>query len=105
MAFPVGQRKGGYEFLRIVDSSGPTIVYEVYNESAGRRETMKLLPKEMKGDKRAVERFMREAKIRSSLKHPNITAFYRGFVLEGELVMTIETIDAPASRHASRRDR
>ncbi len=95
MAFRVGQRVGGYEFLRILDSSGTTIVYEVYNEAAGRREAMKLLPKELKGDRRAVERFLREAKIRSSLSHPNIATFYRGFELEGELVMTLETIDAP----------
>ena len=96
MAFRVGQRVGGYEFLRILDSTGSTIVYEVYNETAGRREAMKLLPKEMKGDKRAVERFLREAKIRSSLRHPNIATFYRGFDLEGELVMTLETIDSPS---------
>ena len=95
MAFRVGQRVGGYEFLRILDSGGSTIVYEVYNEAAGRREAMKLLPKEMRGDKRAVERFLREAKIRSSLRHPNIAAFYRGFELEGELVMTLEAIDSP----------
>jgi serine/threonine protein kinase len=94
MAFRVGQRIGGYEFLRILNSSGTTIVYEVYNETAGRREAMKLLPKEMKGDTRAVERFLREAKIRSSLSHPNIATFYRGFELEGELVMTLETIDS-----------
>ena len=95
MAFRVGQRVGGYEFLRILDSSGTTIVYEVYNEAAGRREALKLLPKEMNGDKRAVERFLREAKIRSSLSHPHIATFYRGFELEGELVMTHETADTP----------
>ncbi len=95
MAFRVGQRVGGYEFLRILDSAGATIVYEVYNEGAGRREAMKLLPKEMNGDKRAVERFLREAKIRSSLSHPNIATFYRGFELEGELVMTVESSDVP----------
>lgn len=95
MAFRVGQRTGGYEFLRILDSSGTTIVYEVYNETAGRLEALKLLPKEMNGDKRAVERFLREAKIRSSLSHPNIATFYRGFELDGELVMTLETTDVP----------
>ena len=95
MAFRVGQRAGGYEFLRILDSSANTIVYEVFNEAAGRREALKLLPKEMNGDKRAVERFLREAKIRCSLSHPNIATFYRGFELEGELVMTMETSDTP----------
>jgi serine/threonine-protein kinase len=94
MAFRVGQRVGGYEFLRILSSSGTTIIYEVYNETGGRREAMKLLPKEMKGDRRVLERFLREAKIRSSLAHPNIAAFYRGFELEGELVMTFEAIDS-----------
>lgn len=93
MGFRVGEKAGGYEFLRVVDSSGPAMVYEVRNVVARRTEILKVLPTGLGEDRSRVERFLREAKIHSHLAHPNIAKFYRGFQLDGQLVMTVEKVE------------
>ena len=93
MGFKVGQKVGGYKFLRVLDTSGPTMVYEVENEVARRREILKLLPRGLDDDRKRVDRFLREAKIHSHLSHPNIAEFYSGLQLDGELVMTMEAVE------------
>ena len=92
MAFRVGQTVGGYRFLRVLDSAGSAMVYEVENEIAGRREILKLLPSGFEQDRNRVDRFLREAKIHSRLSHPNIAEFYSGIQLDGQLVMTMEAL-------------
>ncbi len=93
MGFKVGEKIGGYRFLRVVDAGGSAMVYEVENEVAGRREILKLLPRGFEQDRRRVERFLREAKIHSHLSHPCIAEFYSGLQLDGQLVMTMEAVD------------
>lgn len=92
MAFRVGQTVGGYRFLRVLDAAGSSMVYEVENEIAGRREVLKLLPRGFEQDRNRVDRFLREAKIHSRLSHPNIAEFYSGLQLDGQLVMTMEAL-------------
>ena len=93
MGFKVGEKVGGYRFLRVLDAAGTTMVYEVENEVSGRREVLKLLPRGFEQDRRRVERFLREAKIHSHLSHPHIAEFYSGLQLDGQLVMTMEAVD------------
>lgn len=93
MGFKVGQKVGGYKFLRVLDTTGSTMVYEVENEVARRREILKLLPRGFDDDRKRVDRFLREAKIHSHLAHPNIAEFYSGLQLDGELVMTMEAVE------------
>lgn len=98
MAFRVGQTIGGYRFLRVLDAAGPSMVYEVENEIAGRREVLKLLPSGFEQDRNRVDRFLREAKIHSRLSHPNIAEFYSGLQLGGQLVMTMEALKGVSLR-------
>jgi len=93
MGFQLGQKAGGYEFLRLVDTSGAGVTYEVQNEIAQRRELLKVLPRDLQEDHERVERFLREAKIHSHLSHPNIASFYSAMELDGQLVMTMEAVD------------
>lgn len=90
MAFKVGQRVGNYEFLRVLGATASTKVFEAKNVVKGRREMIKLLPKEAAGDKEGAGRFEREAEIRGKLSHPNIAEFYGVIDLDGELAMTME---------------
>lgn len=93
MAFRVGQTIGGYRFLRVLEAEGSSMVYEVQNEIAGRREILKLLPSGFEEDRNRVDRFLREAKIHSRLSHKNIAEFYSGIQLDGQLVMTMEAVE------------
>ena len=92
MAFRVGQEVEGYRFVRVVSADGAAMIYEVENLVAGRREMLKLLPRELNHDPEMVDRFLREASIHSRLDHPGIATFYRGFELDGQYVMTTEAV-------------
>ncbi len=92
MPFRVGEDVGGYRFVNVLGGEGSAITYEVENLELGRREHLKLLPGELNNDPAMVERFLREAAIHSKLDHPGIAEFYRGFELDGQMVMTTEAI-------------
>ncbi len=92
MAFRVGQEVGGYRFLGVLQMDGGSMTHAVENLEAGRREHLKLLPGELNNDPSMRERFLREAAIHSKLEHPGIAQLYRGFELDGRLVMTLESI-------------
>lgn len=93
MSFRVGEDVGGYRFVNVLGGDGSAITYEVENLELKRREHLKLLPGELNSDPDVVERFLREAAIHSKLHHPGIAEFYRGFELNGQMVMTTEAID------------
>ena len=93
MSFKVGATVDGYEFLRLLGSSGSAVVFEVLNQDANRREMLKLLPRELLSNDEDVERFARETKVRSQLNHPRIAEFYGTVVLDGQPAMTMEMVD------------
>lgn len=93
MGFRIGQKVGGYEFLRVTDTSGSGVTYEVFNDIAQRPELLKVLPRDLQDDRERVERFIRQAKIHAHLTHPNIAAFYSAMELDGQLVMTMEAVE------------
>ena len=93
MAFEIGQVTHGYEFLEKLDSSGTGITYKVRNQLADRLETLKVLSRDLQKDRERVQRFLREVKIHAHLNHPNIAMFYNAFEIDGEIVMTVETVE------------
>jgi serine/threonine-protein kinase len=93
MAFEIGKVAHGYEFLEKIQSTGSGITYRVRNQIADRLETLKVLSREIQKDRERVERFMREVKIHARLTHPHIAAFYNAFEIDGEIVMTVETLE------------
>lgn len=92
MAFKVGAKVDGYEFLRLLGSAGAAVIYEVNNHNRGRREMLKLLPRELLSNEEGVHRFEREMKVRSQLSHPRIADFYEVVVLDGQPAMTMEMV-------------
>ncbi len=93
MAFQIGDRVKDYEFVDLVETTGSSETYEVFNHGEGRGEILKVLPREVQRDRRAVDRFLREAKIHARLAHPGIAEFYGGMQLAGQLVMTFEAVE------------
>lgn len=93
MAFEIGQVSHGYEFIEILRSQGPGVVYKVRNQLADRLETLKVLSRELQKDKERVQRFLREVKIHAHLSHPHIATFYNAFEIDGEIVMTAELVE------------
>lgn len=93
MAYDVGQKIGGYEVIEVLGNSRIGICYKVRNLLGDRFEILRILPKDGQVDREQIERFLREIKVHARLSHPNIVAFHNAMELDGELVMTTESVD------------
>src|SRR5579871_3439762 len=71
-----GSRLGGYVLVRPLGRGGMGTVYEALDEGLGRRVALKVVSRELRLDRRALERFKREARASAALVHPNITAVH-----------------------------
>ena len=66
----------GYDILEVLPSGGMSTVYKARQISLDRIVAIKALPPSMGAAPADVEKFMAEAKITASLKHPNIVQVY-----------------------------
>jgi tetratricopeptide (TPR) repeat protein len=63
---------GDYTLRRQIGRGGMGVVYEAWQNSMDRRVALKVMPKAVAVDTRAVARFIREAQLAGKLSHPNI---------------------------------
>jgi WD40 repeat protein len=63
---------GDYRIVREIGRGGMGVVYEADQISLGRRVALKVLPRHVVGDRKALQRFRREAKAAARLHHTNI---------------------------------
>ena len=70
------QRLGDYRILREIGRGGMGVVYEAEQISLGRRVALKVLPRQVSGDRMVQERFRREARAAARLHHTNIVPVY-----------------------------
>ncbi|HEX4039146.1 MAG TPA: protein kinase [Acidobacteriaceae bacterium] len=71
-----GQTIGNYQVLSLLGRGGMGEVYLALDVTLNRRVALKLLPRDLTGDKHRVRRFTHEARAASALSHPNIVAVY-----------------------------
>src|SRR5215469_7008473 len=76
MALAAGTRLGPYEILNAVGAGGMGEVYRARDTRLDRIVAIKILPGSFASDRERLERFQREARILSSLNHPNLMAVY-----------------------------
>ena len=74
----------GYTILRPLGRGGMATVFLARQESLGREVALKVLADAQQQDATAHERFLREARVAASLRHPNIVPIH-DFGLHGEL--------------------
>jgi WD40 repeat protein len=67
---------GDYRILRELGRGGMGVVYEADQVSLGRRVALKVLPGHVVSDRKALERFRREAKAAARLHHTNIVPVF-----------------------------
>ncbi|HTW45624.1 MAG TPA: protein kinase [Acidobacteriaceae bacterium] len=63
---------GNYRILSVAGSGGMGVVYRALDLKLERQVALKFLPSDLNANPKERERFLREAKIASSLDHPNI---------------------------------
>jgi N-acetylmuramic acid 6-phosphate etherase len=72
----IGQTMSHYHIVNQIGSGGMGVVYRAVDTRLGREVAVKCLAKELSTDRTAIDRFQREARISSSLDHPNICAVH-----------------------------
>lgn len=72
----VGKQFGAYQVISVLGIGGMGEVYLARDERLQRRLALKLLPPHFTRESERVRRFEREARVASSLNHPNIITIY-----------------------------
>src|ERR1044071_5420607 len=123
----VGTTLGNYKILEKLGAGGQGTVYKAIDSKLGRAVVIKVLPEELTAKQANLKRFEREARLASSLDHPNICTIFdlneisgvhfiamqyvegrnvrqlvngKPLKLESALSIAIQTADALAAAHA-----
>ncbi len=72
----VGTTLGNYKILEKVGAGGQGTVYKAIDSKLGRTVVIKVLPEELTAKQGNLKRFEREARLASSLDHPNICTIF-----------------------------
>jgi len=89
----VGHSLNHYRVLERVGAGGMGVVYRARDERLGRDVALKILPPETAADPAARTRLLAEARVASSLNHPNICTIYEVGEAEGQAFIAMEFVE------------
>ena len=89
----VGHSLNHYRVLDRVGAGGMGVVYRARDERLGRDVALKILPPETASDPVARTRLLAEARVASSLNHPNICTIYEVGEAEGQAFIAMEFVE------------
>src|SRR5712671_3220814 len=72
----IGAKLGNYRILEKIGAGGQGTVYKATDTKLGRSVVIKVLPQELTAKEANLKRFEREARLASSLDHPNICTIF-----------------------------
>ena len=89
----IGQTISHYRIVSELGRGGMGVVYEAEDTRLGRHVAVKVLAIEAGSDPQAMDRFLREARIISSLSHPHICTLHDIGEHEGQQFMVMELLE------------
>jgi serine/threonine protein kinase/TolB-like protein/Flp pilus assembly protein TadD len=95
---PLGTQLGRFELLARIGKGGMGEVYQARDTGLGRLVALKFLPSHVAANKERVSRFINEAKIVSSLNHPNILTIFEIGEIDGRRFIATEYINGTTLR-------
>ena len=93
VTLPVGYQFGGYVIKSLVGRGGMGVVYAAEHTTLQRRVALKVIAPEVAEDEAFRDRFLREARLAASLRHPNIIDIYDAGQVDGELYLAMRFVE------------
>ncbi len=94
----LGRRIGDYRVIQLIGAGGMGVVCKAEDLKLGRQVAIKFLPAELMNDAGALDRMQREARIASTVNHPNICPIYQLGESEGQLFIVMPLLDGTTLR-------
>src|SRR5215813_1314580 len=89
----IGAKLGNYRILEKIGAGGQGTVYKATDTKLGRAVVIKVLPPELTVKEANLKRFEREARLASSLDHPNICTIFDLNEIEGVNFIAMQFVD------------
>lgn len=91
-ALIAGDRVGAYRIDELIARGGMSTVYRATREADDRTVALKVMSRDLVGDRVSHARFVNESRIAASLRHPNIVPVHDAGEAEGQVYLAMDLI-------------